>query len=61
MIWDVLFTVNGVWGFNPDYLVGIKRLGLLLEICLMIMNMMEQRIGEYASSLLVDMLKYLEW
>lgn len=31
LIWDVLFTKWGVWGFNPDYLVGIYFLGLPLE------------------------------
>lgn len=31
LIWDVLFTLNGIWGFNPDYLVGIKLLSLPLE------------------------------
>lgn len=24
LIWDVYFTSLGVWGFNPDYLVGLK-------------------------------------
>ena len=29
--WDVLFTQWGVWGFNPDYLLGPEWLGLPLE------------------------------
>ncbi|MDX5347499.1 MAG: lycopene cyclase domain-containing protein [Hymenobacteraceae bacterium] len=29
--WDVLFTQNGVWGFNPEYLTGIYFMGLPLE------------------------------
>ena len=29
--WDVWFTYEGIWGFNPDYLVGIDLLGLPLE------------------------------
>lgn len=29
--WDVWFTEMGVWGFNDDYLVGIRALGLPLE------------------------------
>ena len=31
IIWDSYFTRIGVWGFNPDYLVGIYWLGLPLE------------------------------
>ena len=31
LVWDVLFTVWGVWGFNPTYLVGLEWLGLPLE------------------------------
>jgi lycopene cyclase domain-containing protein len=29
--WDVLFTVNGFWGFNQNYFLGIKILALPLE------------------------------
>jgi lycopene cyclase domain-containing protein len=29
--WDVWFTDRGIWGFNPDYLVGLDILGLPLE------------------------------
>ena len=31
IIWDVLFTRMGVWGFNDDYLLGIQILNLPLE------------------------------
>lgn len=31
LIWDVIFTQNGVWGFNPMYYLGITILGLPLE------------------------------
>jgi lycopene cyclase domain-containing protein len=31
LFWDVLFTVYGVWSFNPNYIVGIKFVGLPLE------------------------------
>lgn len=31
LIWDEIFTQNGVWGFNPDYLVGIYLFNLPLE------------------------------
>ena len=29
--WDVFFTKKGVWGFNPEYNLGIAILGLPLE------------------------------
>jgi lycopene cyclase domain-containing protein len=29
--WDVIFTVNGIWGFNPDYFLGNKIFSLPLE------------------------------
>lgn len=29
--WDIAFTVNGFWGFNPDYLSGIYLFKLPLE------------------------------
>lgn len=31
VIWDETFTQMGVWGFNPDYLIGIKIGSLPLE------------------------------
>lgn len=29
--WDILFTVNGIWGFNPDYFLDTEILDLPLE------------------------------
>lgn len=29
--WDIWFTRSGVWGFNPDYILGINILHLPLE------------------------------
>lgn len=29
--WDVIFTQNGVWGFNDEYLIGITLLNLPIE------------------------------
>lgn len=31
IIWDVYFTVNGYWGFNPQYLSGLYLFSLPLE------------------------------
>lgn len=29
--WDIYFTANGFWGFNPKYLTGIEWFGLPME------------------------------
>jgi lycopene cyclase domain-containing protein len=31
ILWDILFTRRGVWGFNPNHLVGVYFLGLPIE------------------------------
>ncbi|MBL7938876.1 MAG: lycopene cyclase domain-containing protein [Flavobacteriales bacterium] len=31
LAWDAVFTANGVWGFNPRYLVGVYFIGMPLE------------------------------
>lgn len=31
LIWDVYFTQEGVWGFNPEYLIGVNIVNLPLE------------------------------
>lgn len=30
IVWDIIFTINGVWGFNPLYLSGIELFHLPL-------------------------------
>ncbi len=29
--WDIIFTINGIWGFNDDYFLGFKLLSLPIE------------------------------
>lgn len=29
--WDIFFTINGVWGFNANYLIGLDILHLPIE------------------------------
>ncbi len=31
IIWDIIFTKNGFWGFNEDYYMGIELLSLPIE------------------------------
>lgn len=31
ILWDVLFTAQGVWGFNPEYITGINLFNLPIE------------------------------
>ena len=31
IVWDVIFTRRGVWGFNPDYITGARLFSLPLE------------------------------
>jgi lycopene cyclase domain-containing protein len=31
LVWDAWFTARGVWGFNPDYYLGVRLFGLPLE------------------------------
>ena len=29
--WDIIFTINGFWGFNPNYFLDIKLFSLPIE------------------------------
>jgi len=31
ILWDIQFTANGVWGFNPEYILGIDIINLPIE------------------------------
>ncbi len=31
LAWDAIFTANGVWGFNPRYLIGFNIAGMPVE------------------------------
>ena len=31
IIWDIIFTANGVWGFNPKYIIGFYIFNLPIE------------------------------
>jgi lycopene cyclase domain-containing protein len=31
ILWDVIFTASGIWGFNPDYIIGIFLFNLPVE------------------------------
>ena len=31
LVWDAIFTANGVWGFNPDYHLNILLFGMPIE------------------------------
>ena len=31
IIWDIIFTRIGIWGFNPKYLIGLDLFGLPIE------------------------------
>jgi lycopene cyclase domain-containing protein len=52
IIWDVLFTINGVWGFNPKYLSGINILHLPLGEWLFFITV------PYACVFIYDVLNY---
>ncbi len=54
LIWDAIFTANGVWGFNPRYLVGIYIAGMPLEEWLFFLFI------PYSCMFLYEVMRYFE-
>ena len=52
IVWDVIFTKYGIWGFNEKYLVGLNIINLPLEEWLFFLTV------PYASVFIYDCIKY---
>jgi len=52
IIWDAIFTANGVWGFNPRYLTGPHIFGLPIEEWLFFL------VVPYACVFLYEVMRY---
>ena len=49
IIWDIWFTAMGVWGFNPEYLIGVNLANLPLEEWLFFFSIPYAIVFTYAS------------
>lgn len=52
IIWDIIFTANGIWGFNSQYLTGIDIINLPLEEWLFFLTV------PYASVFIYEVINY---
>ncbi len=52
LIWDVYFTISGIWGFNETYLIGYSFLSLPLEEWLFFLTVPFASVFIYESVLL---------
>jgi len=56
LIWDILFTIKGVWSFNANYILGINILGLPIEEVLFFLTV------PFACIFIYECLKYyIKW
>lgn len=52
IVWDIVFTSNGFWGFNPDYLSGIYVFNLPIEEILFFI------VVPFACTFIYEVIKY---
>jgi lycopene cyclase domain-containing protein len=55
IVWDIAFTYLGVWGFEPDYIIGIYFFNLPIEEVLFFITI------PYASLFVYSSCKFYQW